>query len=183
MRMSLKTNTSRHQNRQLLYWAVGVVLILSAWALAGRTQHWWPFQESASKKQQTEATQLDHQKKEDTINNAGKDGGTSTAPGQGTYTPPTDSDNITLTATQSSSDKITVLTKLKGYSDGTCSLSIVNGSKTYTQSASVIYQPEFSTCAGFSVPTASLGSGTWNLTLNVVSGGVTTQKSTTLEVH
>ena len=42
----------------------------------------------------------------------------------------------------------------------------VNGKK-YSQEAEIIYQPEYSTCAGFSVPISSVGNGSWDISLSV----------------
>lgn len=99
------------------------------------------------------------------------------------YTTPSSSDSITISASQPTSSEVVVSTKLSGYSDGTCNLTIKNGSSTINKSAQVFYQPEFSTCAGFTIEKAELGSGTWAITLSVVSSGETVSQSTTLEVQ
>ncbi len=98
-----------------------------------------------------------------------------------TYAPPRGSDNIKLSAEQAST-RVTIKTQLYGYSDGTCTLRITNTGKTFTQTASVIFQSQFSTCAGFSVPISQLETGTWNITITVDSQGVTASNTTTLEV-
>lgn len=90
--------------------------------------------------------------------------------------------SIELSARQETNNTVTVFTKLRGFSDGSCELTIANGTKTNTQSASVIYQPEFSSCAGFSVPIDSLGKGSWIMRLSVTSGGSTETKTLTFEV-
>ncbi len=99
-----------------------------------------------------------------------------TTPGS-TYTPPTTSNNIQLTAQKTSDSQVTVITKLYGYSDGTCSLEVTNGTHVNKQVAKVIFQPEYSTCAGFNVPISSLGTGQWNISLTVSSGGSNQTKS------
>lgn len=85
---------------------------------------------------------------------------TSSEPGA----PPT-SESINLSAQQDSANTVTVLTKLQGFPDGECSLLIQNGSKSTTKAAPIIYQPEFSSCAGFSINKSEIGSGLWNITL------------------
>lgn len=90
---------------------------------------------------------------------------------------------LSLTAHQESNGTVTVLTNLGAIPDGTCTLTITNGSKTTSQAATVIYQPQYSTCAGFSVPVSSVGTGTWTLQLSVASQGATVSKTATLEVH
>jgi len=94
--------------------------------------------------------------------------------------PPTTS--IELTAQQEPNNTVTVFTKLSGYSDGSCELTSSNGSKTNTQSAKVIYQAEFSSCAGFSVPIDTIGKGTWSLKLAVTANGTTASKTISYEV-
>lgn len=96
-------------------------------------------------------------------------------------TNPTSSENITLTANKNGSN-VVVYTQLKDYSNGTCALTVTNGSKTVTQSAQVMFQPQYSICAGFTVPISSVGSGSWTMTLSVTSDGVTTQKTIQYEV-
>jgi len=129
--------------------------------------------------------QYNRQKKESVLDNGGNPTDTNSATKGatgGTYTTPTSSDNITVTATKSGSDQVVVSTKLAGYSDGSCSLHVSNGNKVNDQTAQVIYAPNFSTCAGFSVPISQLGSGTWSISLTVTSGGVTTTKNISYEV-
>lgn len=98
------------------------------------------------------------------------------------YTPPEGNSGITI-APSVSGNNVVVSTQLAGYSDGTCKLTATNGAKTNSQTADVIYAPSFSTCAGFVVPIDDLGHGTWNLTLDVTSGGITSTKTTTYEVR
>ncbi len=95
-------------------------------------------------------------------------------------TPPTTS--IELTAKQESNNTVTVFTKLPGYSDGSCQLTTTNGASTNSQTANVIYQPEYSSCAGFSVPISALGKGTWTIKLSVTSNGTTESKTISFEV-
>lgn len=97
-------------------------------------------------------------------------------------TPPADA-TVSITAKQEGSN-VTVLTKIQSVAEGTCKLTVTNGEKAVTQEAAMIYQPEFSSCAGFGVPVSTLGAGTWNIKLTVSPpGGATISKSTTLEVQ
>ena len=96
-------------------------------------------------------------------------------------TTPNPSSEISLSAKQEANGSVTVTTKLPSVSSGTCTLSEINGTKTSSQSAPIIYQPEFSTCAGFSIPQSTLGSGIWKIDLKL-SGSSTASASTTIEV-
>lgn len=97
------------------------------------------------------------------------------------YSTPTSADSIVLGVSQNNPN-VVVTTKLYGYSDGACILSASNGDKSTTQSAPVMFQPEYSTCAGFSVPIEQLGNGTWTVKLSVTSGGKTLSKEMSYEV-
>lgn len=91
--------------------------------------------------------------------------------------------SASLTAEKSSDGKsVTILTKLTGFAGGNCDLTIANGSKTYTSSAAIIYQPDFSSCAGFSVPIEKLGNGQWQITLNAAYNDQTASGTATIGV-
>jgi hypothetical protein len=96
---------------------------------------------------------------------------------------PPASSSIEITSRQESNNTVTLFTKLIGYSNGTCDLTVINSEKTYAQSATVIYQDEFSSCAGFSVPISSLGKGRWEISLKVTSNGLSETKTHTVEVR
>ena len=98
-------------------------------------------------------------------------------------TPAASTKRIELSAKKESNNTVTVFTKLYNYSSGTCNLTVTNGSKSNSQTATVVYQPEYATCAGFSVPTSQLGTGTWNINLKVDSNGATTTKTIFFEVN
>lgn len=74
--------------------------------------------------------------------------------------------DITLRASQNEKNVI-VHSLIHGYSSGTCSLIATNGSKQVKQSAPILYQPQESTCEGFSINKNELGSGDWNIKLTV----------------
>ena len=90
---------------------------------------------------------------------------------------------IDLSSRVEPNNTVTIFTKLTGINDGTCNLAITNGSQSYKDSAAVIYQPEYSSCSGFSVPIDRLGKGSWSVTLNVVSNGQSQSESVTVDVR
>ena len=81
---------------------------------------------------------------------------------------PVNNSSIELSANKDGSN-VTIIAKLKeqGYSQGKCLLIITLNGKKYSQEAEIIYQPEYSTCAGFSVPISSVGNGSWDISLSV----------------
>lgn len=58
--------------------------------------------------------------------------------------------------------------------DGTCTLTLTRSAdgKVVTKTANVVANPASATCAGFDVPVAELGSGSWTVSIKVVSGSL-----------
>lgn len=81
---------------------------------------------------------------------------------------PVNNNSIELSANKDGSN-VTIIAKLKeqGYSQGKCLLIITANGKKYSQEVEIIYQPEYSTCAGFSVPISSVSNGSWDISLSV----------------
>lgn len=133
-----------------------------------------PHPQDERSRQEVQQKKLNEEKKRDYIENA---------PEPTPVNPPTDNDNITLTANKEA-ESVTVLTKLKGFAGGSCKLTVFNGASNFSATAEVIYQPDFSSCAGFSVPIAKVGNGTWTITLEATpEGGSALSKTTTLKVQ
>lgn len=145
-----------------------------------RSQHDSTVQTGPTKAQIKQSSDVDKSTKEQAANNNVGEKSTGQQPST-TPTPPP-STAIELSTRQESNGNITISTKLFAISSGSCALTVVNGAKTASQTAQVIYQPQFSTCAGFSVARDNLGTGTWNITLKVTSNVGTETKSTTIEV-
>jgi hypothetical protein len=174
-------STKQKSRKKNLLIALGVLLSVAVTLFILEitdTTHF--FHTSQQEKDKQQAALIDAKKKKtftQTTSSSGKGESSNT-----TYTPPNNPDNIIIDAKQESANQAVITTKLYGYSDGTCSLNIQNDGHTYTANAQVIYQAEYSSCAGFSVPTNTLYTGTWNISLSVTSGGITQTKATTLEV-
>ena len=86
-----------------------------------------------------------------------------------------------LSATQES-DEVVVRTKIEDVTDGTCELTVKNAGASLKKTADVLYQSEYSTCAGFSIPNDELGKGSWQISLKVTSGTSSGTASTTVTV-
>lgn len=98
---------------------------------------------------------------------------------------PTSAKHIELSAEQSG-ETVVVTTKLReqGFSSGQCVLTITSSEQRSEQHAAIIYQPEYSTCAGFSVPARSLPKGTWHISLVVTPlGGKALTKTLDTEIR
>lgn len=79
-------------------------------------------------------------------------------------------DNDIFLGVEDQGENAVITTNLASVTAGTCKLVIKNGSQTYSETVDIIYAPEYSICAGFTVPKSKLGSGTWNIDLEVTSG-------------
>ncbi len=78
----------------------------------------------------------------------------------------------------SDSKSLIIQTKLKKFSGtGSCTLNLRNDSAEVSERSTIIYQPEFSTCAGFAIDRSKLKNGKWSIDLIVESDGKTVQKS------
>lgn len=89
---------------------------------------------------------------------------------------------LDISAKQDGSN-VTIFTRIVGVTGGTCSLSVANGSQTISRFADILYQSEFSSCAGFSIPVSSLNAGSWNISVSITSdSGTALTKNTSLEV-
>lgn len=91
-------------------------------------------------------------------------------------------ESIEIRAKQSG-ETIVISTKLTGVSSGSCKLSIKANSKSFESTANVIYQSEFSTCAGFSVQKSEIGSGIWSINLETQTPNGTNSKNISFEVR
>lgn len=73
---------------------------------------------------------------------------------------------LILSAEQDSDKNLVVKTQLSGTGWSECTLRVVNSLKTFSITVKSIYQPQFSTCAGYYIKLSDLNSGTNELTLS-----------------
>lgn len=96
---------------------------------------------------------------------------------------PSSPDTIDLSASKTDTSTVTIFTKLKNYASGNCELTVTNGTRTYSATAQILYQPEYSSCAGFSIPVSELDAGTWTIKLIATpTGGTPITKTISSEV-
>lgn len=176
----MKISTTTFAHKKLILTALAVVLIgvttVTALEITGVTGF---FKQDSSG--YTGQTQTESEKQAEIEQNDKRDFIEESDPSIQPATAET-SPSIDLSAKQESDNSVTVLTKLSAVPDGTCTLKISNGSKTYTQTAEVIYQPNFSSCAGFSVNREKLGTGEWIIKVAVTSD-VTIEKTINFKVN
>lgn len=179
----MKRNTPK-KHKNLLLVSVAILLLAGSAFLAynylqSRQKSSQPQQTNGvtppTEQQKKQQAQVDAQQKE-AYNDAQTNQAQQPAP------TPSSSDSISMTALKDGAS-IIVQTKLKGFAAGTCDLTVTNGSQSYKANADIIYQPEYSTCAGFSVPVSAVGSGTWSILLKATpEGGAPLQRTITFEV-
>lgn len=78
---------------------------------------------------------------------------------------PAKSSSIKISAQTEANSSVTIFSNISNVSGGNCALNISNGSESYSANAEIIYQTEYSTCAGFSVPKESLSNGIWKISI------------------
>jgi|GEM_PF-1773692 len=162
------------KNGPMLTLAIATLFVLYA-GLAW-SQSWWPFNKTDSVSDNTSTTSSlnsqDDQKTQSQTDADNKKDYVDSQPSDNTSQPGTStpaSGQISLTAYQQDNSTVVITTKLVSVSDGICTLVITNSDKQITLTADVLYQPEYSMCAGFSTPISSLGVGSWKLSLKVVT--------------
>lgn len=96
----------------------------------------------------------------------------------------TGTSSITSLSADQNGNSVVVIAKIQSAPGGTCTLTVTNGSSTISKTADIIYQPEFSSCAGFSVPVSEVGAGSWTVKLNVkTTDGSSSSKQITFEAN
>lgn len=76
----------------------------------------------------------------------------------------------TITAARVSGEQFIIRVNLDQYlSSGACSLTMTNGKKTYSATANILSSVSTSTCEGFDVPMDKISSGTWSISIDLVS--------------
>lgn len=159
----------------------GVVLVLEKNHIINLLDKTGP-QSGPTKKQQAQEAQENAQDKQQFLDSSTNDKSTSSTP-SATSTPSQaqSAGQLTISASQSGSS-VTVLSRIQNIESGTCKLTITVNNISTSQTADLIYQPEFSSCAGFSIPVSSVGTGTWNIEVVVQpSEGASLTKSVILE--
>lgn len=180
-------NIPHHLSRRLIWGAavLGLVVAVSAGAYLLWPRSPQPTPTNQPPHAATPAQKASEQQHNATSKQQFNDSAVQQAAGQPTGQhqprPAPTSQQIELRA-ETAGQAVTVYTKLAHASSGTCSLRIRNGEREQQQTAAIIYQPEFSSCAGFSVPVAPLGQGQWQIELTVTTDGATLTKTITHKV-
>lgn len=169
---------------------IAIILIISLLVAAGVSTYFIIRQndDSAITRENAEKQQkADNEAKKDFIENTNEDGSSAKDTPAPDPTPSDGEDNpVKLSVRTEPNGTVTALTQLGSLSGGTCTLQVTNGTNTVSKIAPVIYQEQFSSCAGFSLASAdktSLGTGTWQFALSVSSGGNTYTAKVSSEVN
>ncbi len=76
-----------------------------------------------------------------------------------------------LTRADTTDDKLIIRVNIDQYlTSGSCTLTLTSGENKYSDVANIIAEASTSSCAGFDVPTSKLGSGKWNISIQISSG-------------
>jgi len=93
--------------------------------------------------------------------------------------------SVSITAANQNGATVSVRSLIDGIvsQSGTCTITVTNGSKTYSNTASVQALANSSTCQGFDIQTSQLGTGSWNIQLSVSIGTQTGSVAKSLAVQ
>lgn len=171
-----KTKTINKHRRAFIALIVVIFAVLLAITAINMTGNLINPKDNRASEQKSEAEVNANNKKTTIENSSGNTDSTNYTNTQHT------SSDIDISYRSESDGSITIVTKLNNYSDGTCSLSIKNGVEIYKKTAPVIYQPDFSSCAGFSVPSGAIDKGKWEITVKVTSKNKTNSNMITAEI-
>jgi len=90
---------------------------------------------------------------------------------QNQSTTPPDSLTVTITAANQNGSVVNIRSLVNTVSsDGTCTLTVTNGSSKTTKTSGLQALAGSSTCQGFDLPVSSLPKGTWHIVLSVTAG-------------
>jgi hypothetical protein len=178
--MSMITHSINNKKKRAIIITVATtLLVLGFYLFTAYHNNLWPFWSDSSQQSTQESDNSKNAQEQQTTYNQNKQALIESE----TPTDATDSQKkIIMASKQEDNGTLTIFTKLYGYSDGVCTLKVSNGSHTSSQTASIIFQSEYSTCAGFSVPIAENGTGTWTIDLIASSNGQSDTEQILVEV-
>jgi TPP-dependent trihydroxycyclohexane-1,2-dione (THcHDO) dehydratase len=159
---------------------LAIAIFGSVAVLAYQIQTQTGFFESADTKETKKQQEANDTGKKEFIEGTNKDG---SAPKDNVETEPTKTD-IIITANNEQNGSITIISNLGSLPDGECNLTITHISESITKTAPVIYQPEYSSCAGFTISAtekSQLTVGTWTIVLSAVSNSITYKSELSFE--
>lgn len=176
----MKISKSHNNTKKISILAVLIVFL----ATTGTFLVWSSTQKTRDNEQSSSSTPTEAQQKESATSNANekqqfldneakqKD---STGETPQPSKPPTNQD-VDLAA-RTEGENVIITSKITTLQSGTCTLRITGGPTPFSQQAAIIYNPEFSTCAGFSINKQSISASTWTITLEVSNGSVQLEKT------
>ncbi|MDQ5963583.1 MAG: hypothetical protein QG629_665 [Patescibacteria group bacterium] len=182
--MAQKTKNS--STSKILVALVGVLVVFGVLLFLEKTDrlHLFHNHPGPSKQQQEQEHKANAEKKQSYLDQAYGKNPEQPEKGSASSGDTTPSPSSVEISTKQNGSSVLILAKMQNVPTGTCKLSVTNGSQSIAQSAKIIYQPEFSSCAGFTVPVSGLGTGDWSVVLEAQTDGgqILTSGSTAVTV-
>lgn len=181
--MNINSTRPNKKSKRIAIFIVAVVILVLTYVSVAYFSRWWPFLSSTStptdsqtqSSQQTEDQTAEKnqqtQDKQEFLDKEDSDSETPSTPSQTT-------DNTVSLHISDDDDSLIVQTRIDGIVSGTCTLTLSNSTQTVTKTAEIMYAPEYSSCAGFTVAKSELGTGVWSITLTATGQGTTVKKTT-----
>ena len=182
----MKINTPAKRTRKKLIIPLIVVLLIGAgtYTIVAATNNLWPFTASEESREETDLRQTSSEpvtteNSEDSAQNTLEDPENNPEshipPKYDTPDDTVESDGLTgvISHTSVRDGNLVIRTTINQFlSNGDCILTLTRSSdnKTVTKKAPIVANPSTSSCDGFDIPTSELGSGSWNVVINLKSG-------------
>lgn len=182
-----KSRTKTH--KRLLFPILLIVLLLAITLFAAYTFKMWPFESDTIEDSSSAPTITQEEREEIESNNASqkqefldkqveKDKDNQTAASDEDTTTNSNNNRPAIDLSAKTEDgQLVITTDLSTTTTGECALELRKGQDVVTKTADVIFAPRSSTCAGFSINTSELSSGTWKISLTLKTNGETIKKS------
>ena len=180
----MKINTPAKKSRKKLIIPLVVVLLLAVggYAAAASMNNLWPFagseesQDNSQQETDSESGNTDDSNTPDqnTSDDAESEPANHVPPKYDTPDDTAEPAGLTGVISHASvrNNNLIVRTTINQFlSSGDCTLTLTRGSdgKTVTKKTAIVAGPSTSSCDGFDVPTEELGSGNWNIVINLKS--------------
>lgn len=162
-------NKNLSKKKVVIALSIAIALLLTAWTVFAYTSSSWPFANSSQTKNSSTDTTSPLGTPQETTPDAdtpvksptqyeGSDPNTAASlTGFISYNSVTDG-NLTI--------RVTIDQTL---SSGECKLTLTKGSVSVTKTAAIVANPSSSTCSGFDISTSELGTGAWDIKINLTS--------------
>lgn len=176
----MNKTTKKSKNKFVLIATVSIIIVAAIYGGIAYGYSYWPFSSSAPSSSDNTLQPTNSDQTTQDTGNSSEDAGNKQTFNDNQVNSNPDNNPVTVNfdATLSQQEaNVIISTRIMSAPSGQCTAVIQNGSNSVTKKAEIMYAPEYSTCAGFTVPVTDLGSGAWKITLSITSNSQTVSKN------